>query len=43
MDEKTVRGSFSTMIDRIMATTISDKSRIVETDAERCLSPSSHR
>jgi hypothetical protein len=43
MVENTVTGSFNTMMDRMTATTISDKSRTVEVDAERCLSPSSQR
>ena len=43
MDEKTVTGSFKTIIDKMTATTISDKSRTVDVDAERCFSPSSHR
>ncbi len=42
MLENIVIGSFKTMIDRMTAITISDRSRIVEVEAERCLSPSSH-
>ena len=41
--EKTVIGSFNTTIEAITATTISDKSRTVEVEAERCFSPSSHK
>lgn len=41
--EKSVIGSFSMIIDSKTATTISDKSKIVEVEAERCLSPSSHK
>ncbi len=43
MVEKTVTGSFRITIDKKTAITISDKSNIVETDAERCFNPSSHR
>ncbi len=43
MLENTVIGSFRTTMDRMTAITISDKSRTVEVEAERCLSPSSHK
>ena len=41
--EKIVIGSFRITMDKNMAITISDNNRIVETDAERCFSPSSHK
>jgi hypothetical protein len=41
--ENTVIGSFKTIIDKATATTISDRRRIVEVDAERCFSPSNHK
>jgi len=41
--EKMVMGSFKIRMDKITATTISDKSRMVEVEADRCLSPSSQR
>ncbi len=41
--ENTVIGSLKTAIDKIIAITISDKSKIVDVEAERCLSPSSHK
>lgn len=43
MVENTVIGSFNTIMDRITAITISDRSKTVEVEAERCLSPSSHK
>ncbi len=43
MLEKMVIGSLSTTMDRITAITISDNNKTVEVDAERCLSPSSHK
>ncbi len=43
MVEKMVMGSFNITIDKITAITISDNSRIVDTDAERCFKPSSHK
>jgi hypothetical protein len=42
-DEKTVIGSFRIITEAMMATTISDKSRTVDVEAERYLSPSSHK
>jgi hypothetical protein len=43
MVENIVMGSFKTTIDRMTATTISDNNNTVETEAERCLRPSSHK
>ena len=41
--DNTVTGSFKTIIDKITATTTSDKRRTVEVEADRCLSPSSQK
>jgi hypothetical protein len=41
--ENTVTGSLSTITEATTATTISDKSRMVEVEAERYLSPSSQK
>ena len=43
MLEKTVTGSLRITMERMTAITISDNNRTVEVEAERCLSPSSHK
>jgi len=43
MVENTVTGSCKTKTDKMTAITISDNNKIVEVEAERCLSPSSHK